>query len=111
LTNENYIQAVASDIKQEVPPDVLPDGDSEDLFLLYAILALTKGVSVTGRDVHDAWSAWMTNKDPNHESIKPYDKLAPATRQEDEPFVRAIRHVAARLPGGSTHSDSAPKAD
>src|SRR4051812_40575719 len=74
VTNANYVEEVAREIRREVPPDVLPDEDSEELFLMYATLVLSKGASVTARDVHDAWSAWMTAKDPDHESIKPYDE-------------------------------------
>jgi hypothetical protein len=97
LTHENYIQTVARKIKAEVPADVIPTEDADELFLLYAALALSKGESVTRRDVHDAWSAWMTERNPRHASIKPYGELPEETKQEDEPFVVAIQRVAKRL--------------
>ncbi len=93
----SYVAEIAAQLRREVPPDVLPDGDTELLFLIYAVLALTVGERATSEHVHDAWAAWMTNKDPAHESIKPFAELDLETRHEDEPFVEAIRKVAARL--------------
>ena len=90
----NYIQDVASEIKGVVPASVLPDEPTDRLFLYYAVLALTKGESVALRDVHDAWSAWMTEIDPSHESIRPFEELDPDVRGEDDPYVNAIRTVA-----------------
>lgn len=63
---------------------------------MYAVLALAKGQALTGRDVHNAWSAWMSSIDPDHESVEPYDELAPDVRREDDPLVAAIRRVAPR---------------
>lgn len=95
-----YIQDVASAIRDLVPESLLPDGDTNALFLLYAVLALSKGTAVEARDVHDAWSAWMTlqGEDDHHESIVPYDELDAGVRRQDQPFVDAIREVAARDP-------------
>lgn len=92
----NYIQKLATEIKDNTPPDAAPDEGTDDLFLIYACLALAKGSSTTSADVHNAWSAWMSKTNPNHESIKPFDELPHETRQEDSPFVQAIRSVAER---------------
>lgn len=97
----NYVSEVAERIRREVPPEVLPDGDTDLLFLIYATLALTIGENVGPEQVHDAWAAWMTYQEPSHESIKPFDELDPETKQEDTPFADAIRRVATQLARGS----------
>jgi hypothetical protein len=94
----NYISEIAERIRREVPQEVLPEGDTDLLFLMYAVLALTVGESVREEDVHDTWSAWMTYRDPSHESIKPFAQLSPETKETDQPFVEAIRKVSSRLP-------------
>jgi hypothetical protein len=76
----------------------LPKGDTDLLFLMYAVLALTVGEKVQAEDVHDAWSAWMTYRYPLHESIKPFTQLSSEMKKTDQPFVDAIRNVASRLP-------------
>ncbi len=94
----SYVSDIAEQIRRVVPPEVLPEGDTDLLFLMYAILALTVGEEVRSQHVHDAWSAWMATRDPSHESIKPFDQLSSETRRQDEPFAEAIRKVARRLP-------------
>lgn len=93
----NYVAEVAQRIRREVDPSLLPEGDIDQLFLIYALLAFAKGASVTSKDVHDAWSVWMTQQDPKHNSIEPFAELPAGTRREDQPFVLAIRRVAAEL--------------
>jgi hypothetical protein len=94
----NYITDIAARIRREVPQEALPEGDTELLFLMYAVLALTVGDGVGPEDVHDAWSAWMTYHNPSHESIKPFAQLSSGTKKTDQPFVDAIRKVASQLP-------------
>ena len=77
---------------------MLPKGDTDLLFLMYAVLALTVKEDVRAEDVHDVWSAWMTYRDASHESIKPFGQLDPETQRADQPFVVAIRKVASHLP-------------
>ena len=87
-----YIERLAKSIKSRVPPELVPEqGDVDSLFLIYAALGLAKGADVDRRDVHNAWAAWMAAAHPEHKSIKPYDELALETKQEDDPFVAAIR--------------------
>ena len=93
----SYVSEIAERIRREVPSDILPDGDTDLLFLIYSVLALTVGEDVGPEHVHNAWAAWMSHQDPSHESIKPFDELDPATKQEDEPFANAIRRVASQL--------------
>lgn len=93
----NYVDDIAQRIKREVPSDLLPEGDTDLLFRMYAILVLALGEKVEAANVHDAWSAWMSQSDPRHESIKPFNKLPGDVRAQDEPFAKAIRKVAAGL--------------
>lgn len=94
----SYISNIAKQIRREVPSEVLPEGDTDLLFLMYAILALTVGKDIQPQHVHDAWAAWMTYFDPSHKSIKPFEELNSDTKREDQPFVNAISTVALRLP-------------
>ncbi|MGW1551773.1 DUF7701 domain-containing protein [Streptomyces sp. NPDC002346] len=92
----NYIQQDAELIRSLVAPDVdVPDG-AETLFLLYAVLLRSKGAEVTSADVHDAWAAWETMREPTHPSILPYRDLDETVQREDMPFVTAIRLAAAQ---------------
>jgi hypothetical protein len=92
----NYIDRVAIAIRQEVSPDILPEADTTSLFRLYAVLALAKGEEVTLKDVHNAWSAWMLEKDPTHKSIKPFDELSVEIQRQDQPYLNAIRRITAK---------------
>jgi len=94
---ENYLSALARSIAAELPPSAIPEGPVNELMIRYAVLLLAKGTAVTGADVHNAWSAWMTAADPSHSAIVPYDELDDATAAQDEPYVAAIRGVARRL--------------
>jgi hypothetical protein len=92
-----YLDKLASEIERQVPDELLPNEDTASLFRLYALLALAKGQAVSEVDVHNAWVAWMQERDPAHRSIKPFTELDAETQAADEPFVRAIRAVAERL--------------
>lgn len=90
----NYLDDIASRIRAEVPPGDLPHDDTKSLFRLYAVLMLAKGDAVSRADVHNAWSAWMADREGDHESLVPFEELPEATTAEDEPYVAAIRAVA-----------------
>jgi hypothetical protein len=90
-----YLDTIAAAIRANVPEDMIPGEDTEGLFRLYAVLALAKGAAVEPSNVHDAWAAWMRERDPDHPSIKPFDELDENTQRMDEPFARAIRAVSA----------------
>jgi hypothetical protein len=96
-----YLRRIAEDIRREVPPELLPEEGVEPLLLMYAVLARAKGRDVTSEDVHDAWAAWMATVDPSHDSIRPFEELAPDVRAQDEPFAEAIRRVASRWEHGA----------
>jgi hypothetical protein len=92
----SYIREIANQIRRETPPEVLPDGDLDLLFLFYAVLAVVKGPLVEAADVHAAWAAWMARTDDAHRSLVPFEELSDDARRQDDPFVEAIRRVAAR---------------
>ena len=89
-----YLDDIARRIEAEVPSDDLPDEETADLFVSYAVLLLAKGEGVTRVDVHNAWVAWMQANGKRHESMVPFDELPSDTQAEDSPFVLAIRSVA-----------------
>lgn len=89
----NYLEELAVRIRAEVPPDALPDEDTDLLFLIYAVLARAKGEAVVAADVHDAWVAWMTSRGETHESMRDFDQLEGDVKAEDSPFVAAIRRA------------------
>ena len=79
-----YLEDVAARIAREAQAD-FGDPVQRPLYLLYAILALAKGEATTRRDVHDAWVAWMTMRGEDHESMVPFERLAPEIQSEDGP--------------------------
>lgn len=89
-----YLADLAEAIRREVPDEALPDGTTSDLFLIYAVLLLAKGVEVTRADVHNAWVAWKAGADSAHDALVPFNELDAATQAEDSPYVTAIRKVA-----------------
>jgi hypothetical protein len=91
-----YLNDIANEIRDEVPGSALPEGPTLPLFRLYGVLLLAKGADVSPRDVHNAWVAWMASRDPDHESLVPFDALDSATQEEDSPYVVAIKKVARR---------------
>jgi hypothetical protein len=93
----NYMQALAEEIRRELPPDLVPDDSATSLLLLYALLTTSVGEAVTARQVHDAWTVWMTLRgEGDHPSAVSFDDLPLDVRGEDVPFVLAIRRFAER---------------
>ena len=97
---------LAEEIRGELPDELVPEGDTDLLFRLYALLALAKGERVTAADVHNAWAAWMQERNPGHPAIRPFDDLNSNAQEADEPFVHAIRAVIATRSGGTTSEPS-----
>ena len=97
LDDLNYFVDIAERIKREVPPDLLPDEDLDLLFRLYAVLGSPLGEKVKAKNVHAAWSAWMSQTNPKHNSMRPFEDLPTDVHAQDEPFVEAIRKVAANI--------------
>ncbi len=90
-----YVDELATEIQRHVPSRLLPTGDLKPLFRLYALLALTKGRSVSPEDVHNAWVVWMLEQDPNHHALKPFDTMDADTQASDAPCAEAIHAVIA----------------
>ena len=96
--SDNYLDAIASLIREEIPARELPPSFSDDmLFRMYAVLLVAVGEKVTERDVHNAWVAWMIDLNPSHPSLVPYEELPGQVAREDQVYVYAIRRVASRL--------------
>ncbi|MHB8188563.1 MAG: DUF7701 domain-containing protein [Dermatophilaceae bacterium] len=91
-----YLDDLAQAIRDQVPNSKLPHEDTRGLFRLYAVLLLGLGTHVTAADVHNAWVAWMCDRDASHESLVAYEALPADVAREDEPYVEAIRRVARR---------------
>lgn len=89
-----YIRDLADRIRDSVDDDLVPD-DGDSHFLHYALLARTKGTSVSTEDVHDAWVTWFELRGQDHPSAVPFDELSAKTQAEDAPFAAAVRSVAA----------------
>jgi len=89
----NYIDKLAAAIRSRVDPAILPKTDVDQLFRIYAALALAKGSEVTAEDVHNAWAAGECDRKPHSPSIVPFDALRPDVQRMDEPFVEAIRQA------------------
>ncbi|MFL6113058.1 MAG: hypothetical protein ACJ786_17125 [Catenulispora sp.] len=88
-----YLDDLAVRIRDQVPD--AQRGETElGLFRLYAVLALAKGAAVEPSDVHNAWAAWMRERDPDHNALMPFDQLDREKQDADSPFVAAIRAVA-----------------
>lgn len=88
----SYLDELAERLRAHIPDEVLPrEGDLDRLLRLYAVLVRAKGENVTLEDVHDVWVARMTDVDPGHAALQPYEVLDVPTRREDAPFAEAIR--------------------
>ena len=90
----NYLVEIANRIRASLPHKSVPE-NSDDLFLMYAVLACAVGTATTAENVHDAWTAWMATRGEDHDSMIPFAKLPASVQREDEPFAEAIRRVAA----------------
>lgn len=90
----NYLDAAAQQIKDELATDLWPAKRREDLFRLYGLLMLVKGVRCTLEDVHDAWSTWMVVEHPDHDALVPFCDLSRDVQEEDRPYLEAIQRAA-----------------
>ena len=92
-----YLEELSAMIRANIPLAVdIPPG-SENLFILYAVLARVKGCDVTDEDVHDAWVAWMLSRGERHDAMVPFSTLDETAQAQDAPFAEAIRRAAAEL--------------
>lgn len=84
----NYVQQVTQSLTEQIP------GQDNSLYQLYTLLALVKGEDVTLEDVHDAWSVWRNETNPNHKSLVPFNELIPEIQELDRPYAEAIVKAA-----------------
>ncbi|MGJ6969655.1 DUF7701 domain-containing protein [Streptosporangium sp. G11] len=92
----SYLDADAHLIRSLLPAGAAPPDDAAGLFVLYAVLLRAKGEEVSAEDVHDAWSAWMSTRDPGHPALVPFADLPLSSRAADEPYAVAIRAAASQ---------------
>lgn len=92
-----YIDVIGEKIRSKMEKSDLPDEDARGLFRIYAVLLLAKGDQVNATDVHNAWVAWMTGKNPVHEALVPHADLPSEVAKADVPYVDAIRAVAEEI--------------
>ena len=92
-----YVDDLAAAVRAELAAEDRPSSRGDELFRLYALLALVSGTETTLEDVHDAWSVWMSASDPEHPSLVPFGSLPASTQAQDRPFQEAIVRVARRL--------------
>lgn len=91
-----YLDEDAALIRSALANVAEPPDKSDYLFVLYAVLLRSKGEEVRLSDVHDAWTAWKLLTSDDHESLLPFDQLAPDVQAEDQPYVDAIISAAKR---------------
>lgn len=91
---KNYIQKVEDLLEEKLK---FRGTIYEDLLGHYALLVLTVGENCTKQHVHDAWSVWQNKKQPEHRSIKPFEKLDKDVQSLDEPYKQAVIDVATIL--------------
>lgn len=92
----NYLSLTAQAIRLECGESGEWDNsdDYAPLWLAYAVLATTKGMSTTSKDVHDAWSAWAeVHHKGEHRSLIAFDELTPEVQALDDPYRDAIHAV------------------
>ena len=82
----NDIEEIANAIRREVATSALPEGDTSDLFLMYAVLLLARGQDVSRKDVHNAWVAWMVTRGEEQASMVPFDQLPSCNAGRGLPF-------------------------
>lgn len=92
-----YLDHWAEKIRSKVPSSKQPRADDQALFRIYAVLLLAKGEAVSAEDVHNAWSAWMGEIDPDHAALVPFSELPPETAADDQVYVMAIQETAQSL--------------
>lgn len=92
-----HLEEIAARIRGSLASSIPVPEDSDLLFLMYALLASSKGTSTTRRDIHDAWCVWQYTHDPSHKALVPFDQLPEETRSEDQPFLDATIKVTKEI--------------
>lgn len=93
----NYVDRIAAEIEHQLAPADRPSHRAGDLYRLYALLVLTTGKQTSLENVHDAWSTWMADQDPRHQSLIPFCDLRPEQQEQDRPYLEAVLCVAEQI--------------
>ena len=96
-----YLDLLAAEIQRAADPSSTPPDEDLPLYRQYAVLLLVKGVVVTAEDVHNAWAAWAADHQPDSRHLVPFKELSLRAQKKDEPYVEAIRKVAAQRAAGA----------
>jgi len=96
---KTYIDEVVDKVANK-----LTEINSPYLLRVYALLVLTKGESITSKDVHDAWAMDMNFRPKtgdcyghDHPCIVPFKELSTEIQLLDDKYVRALIEVAKEL--------------
>jgi len=87
----NYINKIRLALDKELN---MSDSEYEDLLDVYALLVLIVGENCTNEHIHDAWSVWQNNTDPEHRSLITFNQLTKEVQDLDEPYRQAVIKVA-----------------
>lgn len=90
----NYLERDADLIRANLPVGTSVPDNSDDLFLMYAVLMRALGEKTREENVHDVWTAWMSRTEPDHESAVPFVQLDEETKAADRPFLLAIKSAS-----------------
>lgn len=93
----NYVQRVREELKTRIDDYDQWGENADNLLDLYALLAITKGRQTTMEDIHDAWSLWTNESNPEHRSLVPFAHLGAEIAEYDRPYMVAVHEVAALL--------------
>ena len=100
-----YLDKVASRIAEHCDMNFHASTEERRLLRLYALLCLSKGEDTRREDVHDAWSTWKLETDPDHRSLVPFRSLSLEVQRYDEPYCTAIHRVARALEDTAAHQE------
>ena len=93
----SYLDKIAAEIRRTADPDAAASDADLPLYRLYAVLLLAKGKETTAEDVHNAWSAWASEHDPEHRNLLPFKELSLSVQRKDNFYIDVIHQVAEHL--------------
>lgn len=92
--NRSYLDEIATEIRRTAEPEAAENEEDLLLYRVYAVLLLAKGEKVSAEDVHNAWSVWACENEPNSKSLIPFQELSLSAQSKDSVYVEAIHKVA-----------------
>ena len=92
----NYIDDIALRVKAEYEKSAGKKTSSPmELLRIYAGIVANNGVEATWVTVHNGWAVWRATTNPENKNLVPAKDLEPDEIVKDDPWVSAIRAVAA----------------